>query len=368
MAKLSLNHEAKPAEALASPLSSSLNLFQVAWKHKSLIILCLILGTFMAVLDYSQRIVIYQSSAQVLITRKRTEAIPIAGSMDRGSSSANDDYSSYQKDIISSQKIISLAVSKFELANLASFQGRGDPTGAVMGSLQVSAPPSNSSNNGSTILTISCRSTVSTDCPLIINAVVKTYEAFLEDRYQSGHQKIVDKINETMTILSKIIKQLREDRKKLRDGDKSFPIRLVNGNLPEQERLATIDARISKLTLENNQLLSQIKEIQTAIAEKRDPSSLLTLPRAVDDVAKQTPNAKSTADLEGLLFPLVLTEAELAKTVADNHPDLKLIRTKMALIRERIAELAKMDPEPKPVSRTKAGVTPEAYIESSRRK
>src|SRR5512142_1376632 len=51
----------------------------IAWQRKSLIGLGLCVGLALGLLYYSQATPIYQSTAQVLVVRKRAEPLPVAG-------------------------------------------------------------------------------------------------------------------------------------------------------------------------------------------------------------------------------------------------------------------------------------------------
>src|SRR5262245_42522159 len=112
---------------------SSHNLLEVLWRRKSLVLLGVVVGLVGGALFYAQRAPVYQAGAQVLVVKKTSDALPIAGGDPR--LTFVEDYLSTHLVLIRSPLILERAVKKRELASLRSFAGAGDPAGAILAGL-----------------------------------------------------------------------------------------------------------------------------------------------------------------------------------------------------------------------------------------
>jgi hypothetical protein len=106
----------------------------------------------------------------------------------------SEDYMDTQQLLIRSPAIISRAVSKHGLQNLKSFEGR-DPIGTIAdigGSIVVRrvAP-----NGG--IVEIAMRGRDTSDCIIVLNALIDAYKGYLEEMYATVDARHVELINQT---------------------------------------------------------------------------------------------------------------------------------------------------------------------------
>src|SRR5438270_8824550 len=79
---------------------SNMNLFQVVWQRKSLVVLGLVIGLIMGFLYYAQRPRVYETRAQVLVVKKSPD-IALNGASASGVGMM-DDYMSTQTQILKS--------------------------------------------------------------------------------------------------------------------------------------------------------------------------------------------------------------------------------------------------------------------------
>src|SRR5437588_5713109 len=97
----------EPEEADGLQGAPARGLLQVAWERKALVALGLTAGVVVSALYYARSVPVYQASAQVLVIKKRPDALPIPGSDPR--LSYLDDYLSTHLRLIASPLIIEKA-------------------------------------------------------------------------------------------------------------------------------------------------------------------------------------------------------------------------------------------------------------------
>ena len=97
--------------ALAAP--SSRNVLVICWQRRSLVAFGAVAGLILAVLFYIQKPAVYQSVAQVLVIKKSSDALPVAGGDPR--LSYYEDYVSTHLVLITSPLVVERAVKKHDL-------------------------------------------------------------------------------------------------------------------------------------------------------------------------------------------------------------------------------------------------------------
>src|SRR5262245_1611754 len=122
-------------EAGAAVGSASRSYAVILWQRKSLLILGIILGVLGGLLLYWQRPPVYQSTAQVLVIKKRSDPLPVAGGDPR--MGYVDDYMGTHMVLLRSPLIINAAINKRELASLKTFEQSSDPLAQILQSLAV---------------------------------------------------------------------------------------------------------------------------------------------------------------------------------------------------------------------------------------
>jgi len=112
-----------------------LNLWQIVRRRKWRVLLgvftCLILGTAYLVLSGPQ----YESTAAVLVLKKRLETAPISGP--NQDPRQLEDYLATHMQVITSPRVVRQAVTKHKLADLQCFEGKKDVTKAIVDALTV---------------------------------------------------------------------------------------------------------------------------------------------------------------------------------------------------------------------------------------
>src|SRR5262245_2239063 len=126
-------HTAEQFDDRYDPGQGQASLLRIAWQRKSLIAFGVVLGAILGCLYYVQRTPVYQAGVQMLVVKKRADALPLTGS---GESpfSMFDDYLATHMVLLRSPVIVGKAVKseKYNLAGLSTFAGQKDPTGSII--------------------------------------------------------------------------------------------------------------------------------------------------------------------------------------------------------------------------------------------
>jgi capsular exopolysaccharide synthesis family protein len=343
-------------------------LLSIAWQRKSLLVLGLVVGVGAGALFYAQRTPVYESSAQILVVKKRPDALPIAG-LDTARLSVFDDYVPTHLAILKSPLIAGRAVKKRQLESLASFAGRGDPTNAIIGALSVKRDVTDAVGSGSKILNLSYRGPQADDCTAILTAVIDSYKDFLDETYRDVSGETLDLITKARDILRK---DLAEKEKAYHEFRQKIPV-LVKGKggtpLP-QDRLLGIEARRSSLLVRQAELQGRLDAIQKALKGDDGPAARAALlTQLTSNAGSDTPKTNQQASpLQENLVGLLLQEKALLEDYGPDHPQVKAIRRRIEFTRDLLArpETAWGGKLPKPAKgETKLAQDPlDSYVQS----
>src|SRR5438105_8560406 len=169
----------KMEEYLESPSSSGTasaegapdQLFlRILRRRKRWIMLGILLGCAAGVALYAIRGREYESTAQILVIKKRLETSPLSSGT--ASSTPTEDYLSTHQIVISSPRVVGQAVRRDHLETLTSFQDHDDPTEQIINSLTVARGSKKTGGTQTNVLTVSCRAGNADDCQLALKAVI----------------------------------------------------------------------------------------------------------------------------------------------------------------------------------------------------
>src|SRR5262249_5169136 len=141
-------------------------------------------GLVVGALYYARSTPVYQSAAQVLVVKKRPDVLPGFGAAQGGNI---DDYVAGHVTLIRSPLIVRQAVEEWDLQSLGSLHMYSDPSVPILGSLNVGL--ANGTVTGSTnVLNLTYRGSDASDCRAVLNAVIDSYEKFLDETYQNVNE------------------------------------------------------------------------------------------------------------------------------------------------------------------------------------
>jgi capsular exopolysaccharide synthesis family protein len=304
---------------------------QMAWRRKSLLALGLAVGLVLGSLHYARQTPIYQSSAQVLVVKKRPDALPssMTGAL------YSEDYLSTHVALIRSPLVIERAVAKWELGSLRSLAGMGDPTPSIINGLGVVRETSSVS---SSILNLTYRGTAADECGNVLNAVIDSYQEFLQETYQSANEDTLKLITEKA---EQIQRELREKGLAYQEFRRTAPV-LWNGKDGQsyhQDRLSAIESRRSSLQIRRAELQPRLASLKKGMETGLDREKLLAM---VANWAKTDPESRApellsanpTESLDAKLFPLLLEEKSLLQEYGKDYPEVQRVRMQIQMTRE----------------------------------
>ena len=154
-------------------------LLQILWRHKWLVAIGPVIGLVLGAIYYAKATPIYESSADVLVTSKRPEAVANTGAR----RSQFEDYTSTHLSLLVSPVVVNGALEKAKLRSLPSFADspRDELTDYIIDGLSVTANSARRVARAGNILTVSFVGTQAEDCAITIRAILASYQSFLAE-------------------------------------------------------------------------------------------------------------------------------------------------------------------------------------------
>ena len=320
--------------------SSSPHFIQVVWRHKWLLLLGVAVGLVVGGLYYAQATPAYESSAQILVIKKIPTALPDSGSnADMG---LMEDYMATQQTLIKSPVVVGDAVRKQNLQGLPSFRGGGDPTREISGMLKVTRDTTEESRMAS-ILSLSIRCREPGDCDVVLQAIIDSYKDFLDATYKNVSDDTVKLVTQGREILETGLTEKEKEYQSFRINN---PLLFQNkeGVSPFREHIARVEARRSELLIREKDIESHLTTLETALKNNspRRPAGPDRGPDPPGGRRGQAGLRRGQADR-----PLLDLEDQLHLLEQDygpDHPQVKALKARVALLRARTGAAEDADP------------------------
>ncbi|VAX40515.1 hypothetical protein MNBD_PLANCTO02-14, partial [hydrothermal vent metagenome] len=316
-----------PAPPQMSPLpsqknSSEFNFGGMLWRGKWLLILTITCGLGIAYWKFTREIPLYQSSANILISKSQAN-LPIRGL------ETNTDHSSdldTQITLLKSTKIIQGAIKKHQLKELETFAGTISPANRVLSGMSIR--PSRTKGE----LTISFTGKKSADCPKVVNAVIEAYADMLKSIHDNMGNEVQISIDRARNVLSK---QLRDQQEKYNLFREESPIIWKADGKTNlfRERLQGIEGKKSALFLERTELAAELIAIEKALAFGGNKEALHLMVGGLAEKKHQAGKGGATS-IAGELFPMLLEEEMLLETIGPDHPKVRDLHKRIELTRK----------------------------------
>jgi succinoglycan biosynthesis transport protein ExoP len=334
-------------------------LWEIVWQRKSYIALGVVLGLVLGVLYYSMAARSYETSAQILVLKKRPDR-PISAS---GTANANgpapvsqtDDFLDTHQTVIRSSVVINNAIAKGSLADLPTFQNSARPGRDLTRALKVSRDRDKSSGHysSSQILNISFHCSNPDDCAPVLSSVIDSYHDFLNNSTQGSTKEALELIRKARELVQNDLEQKEKDYAEFR---RNTPVlwKTQFGTTLHQERLGGIDAQRSALTMRAAQLRATLDAVDAALKQGRPRAELLEIVSALPGqvpvirgpqgqrsagggMTSEGPAGAAQASLEQELIQLQLQEGKLLEDYGPEHPAVKSNRDRTQTIRSLLA-------------------------------
>ena len=364
-----LTVETNGALSAERPLLAHQELWQLLRRRKGRIVLTFLVGLAAAALFAIVAGPWYDSSVQLLVIKKRFDTAPITGT---DQARAPEEYLSTHMLLIASRRVIVRAIEKEQLQDLPQYRNRRDLKQAVMEwvgppffdaepetqpqqklasdiihALVVSrdaAKPGISPSNE--ILNLSIRGQVAADCPKVLNAIVASYQEFLQDTYRNTNAETLDLIAQARGMVEKDLetkeaayqKFLAETPPLWKGQDRSTA---------HQDRLFKIDAKRTALRLRRAEVDAAIAMLDRAVKAGRSPSAIvdrLTAFPATGGFGPINPLAAAEpalapvgkVSLDEQLVALEVQRAKFLTVRGENHRDIVALNQQIDAVRRMI--------------------------------
>ncbi len=316
---------------------SSIDLLEIFWRRRYYLIACTSLGIVLGLIYCVLAMPMYQSTADVLVVQKRPQAV----TGDHQYESGFEDYLATHLAVMVSPVIVQRAIEASDLGSLASFADleypEEDLVDTIIQDLEVEGGSRDLGESADSIMTLSYRSSVPEDAPIVVQALLNSYEAFHQEVYRGMSDNTVDLIGQARDLLKNDIAQQEEMYSKFRQ---SSPL-VASGTDevdPLQERLTTIEVQRSELLLRRAEIGSQLLAIEQAKQAGADDEQLLAL---VTELRQQATAENGLANvstvLESQLIQLIDDEQELLEHYGPNHPHVLTMRQRITDTRRLMA-------------------------------
>lgn len=319
------------AQAHAGP-----GLLTIVWRRKTLVLLGKALGVVLGVLYFFQQTPKFQSSADLVVWKRRADPLPMGGQDSRVA--VIEDFVATQSSLMRSHEVLLKAASILE-KNRAEMRDMPQVpleslVGYIQSGLTITRPkdPAAATNAPSNILNVAWRGNIPEDCPKIVDAVIAGYRSSLGVEVDAALDGEIRSAKLSIEQTKKTIADAEADLKRVLTQIQQRSSVSLN---EIKTRIGLFEAKQIELKEKQIELDSRLKQIQRGIAEKKDPRLLLVLFQLTasknGEANRPAPEVRQNDDA---LFNLRLQEEELMQNFGPDHPQVKALRKRMASIKE----------------------------------
>jgi succinoglycan biosynthesis transport protein ExoP len=329
-----------------SPLRSAAALWGIVWRHKSFVLFGLMVGMIVGGLAFLQAAPVFQSSAQVLVIKKRPDVV-----MQNPADQRNvytEDYLATHIIIIQSEEVLTRAARLLDVTALSNPPAGGNAVGLLRAGLTVTRDK-DSTSGPTNIMTIAFRSAAPDDSRRLLKAVIDGYRDFLVETYGSTNDETLQLITKAQNVLQKELSQKQAAYQKIclrnpvavkaKDGVGSF-----------QDRIREVEGQVARRELRQKEIETRQKVIANGLKEGMSPATILSSLR--DPNGGRASDNDPLRNLEGQLVDLRLRYEELTQTLGTAHPQALNLMKRIDIIREQLGRMKANDqgkPPPDPL-------------------
>lgn len=304
-------------------LGGGIDVWGILYRRKWIMVATTILGVLLGTLYYSRQVPIYQSSAQVLIERKRPTPLPL-------STVAVDYHASFADAfkhpvIMKSPNVVVDSLEKHQLGELEFLKKSGNPIQRVISGLQIKP-----ATQGLGIYSVTFAGTDREGVGKVVNAVIAAYHDFLE----STHRDVGRETRELLVeAKDELLRQLETKEQTYNSFREETPLMWKGSTATNvhQERQATYEGQHSDVLMQISDLETQLEAIQAYLVEGDNLEVLLMSAKLSNvEMTNPSPITEDGRPIDkSILLPLLLEEQELASRYGNDHPRIKSIRRRM---------------------------------------
>lgn len=289
-------------------------------RRKWLVILGFMLGLGLGYVYMLQATPRYESVAQILIEDKQPPTIPLTGVESQYITTSAE---AKHAIVIVSPRILTQAFDNFNLFRLPTFKDDPDPLLKLSENLKVELV-----EDGTNVLNIRFIGPYPEDTQKVVNAVLHTYQQFLQEAYEDSGTETRDLIVKAKDDLLKKWQMLEREYGEFKA---STPL-MYNGqesiNVHAQRQADYENERVS-LQKQMTELGAQIKSVEEALERDDNLESILLLAEKDGHQGLKEKFSSRLALMQDRYMALVLQQEELEGRYGKDHPDVLTVRRQL---------------------------------------
>src|SRR5262249_45732969 len=170
------------------------------------------------------------------------------------------------------------------------------------------------------VLTASLRGTVADECPKVLEALVISYQNFLNETYQNVSEKAAQFIMKAQETLENKLEKAQDEYYTLCKQQPTLLLWHNNGTSNMfSDRLAKIEKRRSELGLDLAELQTSYRQVEEIY--KKDGKGVAL--QVLQGIGIKLPFMDATTTLDSKFMELLVKRKSLAATMGANHPLMK---------------------------------------------
>lgn len=324
-------------------MAAEKSLLQCLFGHKFVVLLCITVGLGLGYLYFLRQPPVYQSTARILVMKEEVSQLPVQG-VARAATGAYEDTLATQMLLIKSPLIVAEASKKRPLRSLQMFSGIQDPAPIITAGLEARSA-SAIVGEKSSVMDLYFKGSVSHECQTVLDAVIQSYEDFLQESHHNVSKETVDLITQAKETLLKDLERKELAYQEFREDAPLMTTKDGAMNL-HRTRLSSIEAARSELLISRSQTKAQLQSLEAAIARGGNREALMLL---ADKSARGDSGSNGKAGLLMKdLFPLLLEEQMLLEDHGADHPKIRAIRKRINLTRNHLRTMGFEEPSDDP--------------------
>lgn len=326
----------QPTHQYATGERASIDVLAICRHRKWTIIFFSLVATGLGYFYFTKAEPIYETSAQVLIIKRRGEtSSPI--SLMQGELGYEDSMTTHGQ-VIKSPEIVRRAVTNpdFGIPQLETFKDIPlEHIHSVIIQDLVTGRAGGRDAPDSQVLQINYRSKNGLDAKTVVKSVLKSYEDFLGETYQ-------DINNETITLITqandKLTKKLEDENHKIQEYEKSVPIEVTaykDGLTKAEIELKQAYDELKEIESQRLALSSLLETVESAQQQGKSAEVLLQLVEK-NSAWKDNRFDRSPVASQNEMFPLLLAHQEALAKYGPKHPKVLEIELKIKAVTEHL--------------------------------
>lgn len=261
-------------------------------------------------------------------------------------------------EMLKSPLIIQRAVDKGHLAQLASLKNVPEKDRVRFIATRLTTHfPSRRDAVEPELIEVRFRASTDADATAVLNAVLRSYEAFVNETFRSGEEETVRLLNEAR---DEIGVELKKKRDELRKFSREAPCDCGPGisilTSPMDTKRA-IDAKRAVISDARTELRALIATVESRIRQGTSPEEVLTLIQEyrTSEISRNHSQLNPGVDV---LIALLHVHLELSQKYGLQHPQVRELGSKISLITQHLTQQRVMQP-----SDSATQITPEQFIQ-----